>query len=1054
VTLVFKYLPVAAVFLYASQTLSQPALRFSHLSIRHGLSQGAVNCIFQDRQGFMWFGTQDGLNRFNGYSFTVFKRDPDNPNSLNGGFIASIHEDVHGILWIATLDNPSKLNKFDRLTETFSHHPVDSVDLRGAAVSSVFASCVDLVGNKWSGSIGGGVTFVDSKTGARTIYKHVPGDSKSLIDNKVYSVYGDRSGTVWVGTHEGLDRFDPATKGFIHYTHNDRDPSSLSDSWVWPIHEDRNGTLWVGTVRGGLNRFDRTTGKFFSYKHDAANPASLNDDYVLSIYEDKAGVIWVGTNTDGLSFFHPSLNPFTNFSNDPSNKRSLSDNNITSVFVDRHGVPWIGTRGGLGRFDRESNGFTHFVHDPRNAGSLGENATPSMCEDRDGNLWIGTYSSGLDRFDRKTNSFKHHRRDPSTPSSLTDNRIYALLEDRDGILWVGTYGGGLNRFDPSTERFTPFTRNDSIPGNLSENGVWALCEDRDGVLWVGTSGGGLNRFDKRSGKFTASKHDAKNPQSISDDNVLCILEDKAGMLWIGTTGGLNKFDRASGVFRAFRVKDGLPNDFVFGILEDGKGNLWMSTNKGIARFDPKTETFRTYDASDGLQGNEFNQNAYGKDRVTGELYFGGVNGVTRFHPDSIRDNPFVPPVVFSAFRRYNTDDKEGEPIEEQGISVRPNVALTYKDNIATFEFAALNYYNAFKNRYAYQLEGFSDNWIQLGTEHRATFTNLDPGDYVLKVKGSNNDGVWNEAGASLAITVTPPWWKTRWAYGTYAVLFLSALYGLRQAENNRREQKARVRESELRAKAAEAEKRALSIENERKTKELEEARALQLSMLPQEIPKLPHLEIAVFMKTSTEVGGDYYDFQLQPDGTLAIGFGDATGHGMQAGTIVTLMKGMFTSDVSRLEIPAFFNHCSKSIKGIRLGRLLMSFTLLKINGNKISFSCAGMPPVFLYRKASESVDEILLKGMPLGAMKSAQYSVQEETLQPGDTLLLLTDGLPEQKNREGEMFDYKRVQSTFQNAIGRPPDEIIKNLIASGESWMGDAVQDDDITLMAITMRG
>ncbi|HTY57620.1 MAG TPA: SpoIIE family protein phosphatase, partial [Bacteroidota bacterium] len=495
---------------------------------------------------------------------------------------------------------------------------------------------------------------------------------------------------------------------------------------------------------------------------------------------------------------------------------------------------------------------------------------------------------------------------------------------------------------------------------------------------------------------------------------------------------------------------GLANDFVFGILEDDHGNLWMSTNNGISKFDPARGTFRNYDEADGLQGNEFNQGAYARDPLTGEMYFGGGNGFSMFQPDSVRDNPYVPPVVFSSFVRYNSDDKKGKPIEERGISVTPVITLSYKDNVATFEFASLNYYNTFKNQYAYRLEGFNETWIQLGAEHRATFTNLDGGTYTLRVRGSNNDGVWNDEGASLRIIVNPPWWKTRWAYGAYAVLFVCALYLIRRFEINRQAQKAQVKESELRAKAAEAEKRALQAENERKSKELEDARQLQLSMLPREIPVLAGFDIAVYMKTATEVGGDYYDFSTGADGALSVAFGDATGHGMQAGTIVTLMKGLFLSDAARFDIQVFFNHCSRAIKEIRLGRLFMAFTLVRLRGDRLSFSSAGMPPVFLYRQNDGSVEEILLKGMPLGAMKSFPYALHEEDLLPGDAVLLLTDGLPEQKDASGEMFDYARVQNAFAEVGERSTDEIIGRLVHEAEGWLRGASPDDDITMLVI----
>ena len=1029
---------------------AQRKLLFEHLTVKEGLSQGSVTCILQDRLGFMWFGTQDGLNRYNGYTVRVFRHNPADPKSLHENFITSIIEDRNGTLWVGTVGGEGELNRFDPLTETFTQYRRDSVDLTGSREGSANSTYEEPSGVRWWGRIGGGVTRLDTRTGTKRVFKHDPSDPGSLIDNNVYSVYGDRSGTIWIGTRGGLDRFDRETESFFHYRHDDANPKTLASDWVWPIFEDRSGVLWVGTYGGGLHRFDRASGTFTQYRHNEANPGSLGDDQMYSIYQDRSGIIWVGTADHGVDRFHPEMGAFSHYTHDPKDPGSLIDNMIKALYVDRAGVPWVGTAGGLDRFDRVKGMSTHYTHNPGNPGSITDNIPQCILEDRSGTLWVGMMSGGLDRFDRKTGVFTHYKHDPVNPRGLSDNRVYALLEDRAGNFWVGTYGGGLNLFDRRSGTSRVYTMNDSIPGSLSSRGVWAFCEDHEGVLWVGTSGGGLNRFDREKGIFTHFKHDDKNPKSLSDDLVLSILEDRSGTLWVGTLGGLNRMDRDSGTFTHYRERDGLANDLVLGILEDGRGNLWISTNKGLSKFDPQHETFRNYGQSDGLQGDEFNQNAYARSPVTGDMYFGGGNGFNAFHPDSVRENRYVPPVVFSMFTRYNTDDKEGKLIEEKGIAVRPEISLSYKDKVATFDFAALNYFGTYKNRYAYRLEGYSDNWIQLGTDHQATFTNLDGGEYTLQVKGSNNDGIWNEDGASIRMIVTPPWWKTRWAYGGYALLVLGFLYSVRRFETNQREQKAKMRESELHAKAVEAEKRALEAENERQTKELEDARKLQLSMLPKEVPHLPDYDIAVFMKTATEVGGDYYDFAIAQDGALNVAFGDATGHGMQAGTIVTLMKGLFLSDASRFDIQSFFNHCSKAIKEIRLARLFMAFTLVRLRGNSLSFSSAGMPPVFLYRKSSGMVEEILLKGMPLGAMKNFPYTLHETELQRGDTILLLTDGLPEQKNSAGEMFDYAKVQTMFAEVGASKPDDVIAHLMNAGESWMSGAVQDDDITMLVI----
>jgi ligand-binding sensor domain-containing protein/serine phosphatase RsbU (regulator of sigma subunit) len=1035
-----------------SRLSAQEAIPFEHLTVADGLSQGSVNCIFQDTYGFMWFGTQDGLNRFDGYSFNVYNSDPADPATLSDKFIVLIAEDSSRTLWVGSLNAPDVLDRFDRATETFTRVPRDSVDLSTARVSTAFPSYTDPAGVRWSGdgSKGGGLTRFDTRTGKSTVFRHDPADAGSLIADRVYSVVADRAGTIWVGTRAGLDRFNQKTGKFTHFVHDDNDPGSLSDNYVWPMLVDADGHLWVGTFAGGLQRYDPATESFAHFRHDDANPRSLAGDRVLSLYQDASGMIWVGMGDNGVDRFHPDLLNFAHYLHDPTDPRSLSDNSVQTFCVDRTGIVWIGTRSGLNRWDRKTGKFRLYQKSAADPSSIGGEQILTMLEDRSGGIWIGFKSDGLDRLDRATGRFTHYRNNPADPRSLPDNRVYALAEDRRGDLWVGTYGGGLSRLDVATGRFTTYTHDPDNPASLAAPGVWALLEDREGTLWVGTLGGGLDRFNAESGSFTHYRHSDDDSASLSNNLIVALQEDRRGNIWVGTTGGLNRLDRQTGKFRIYQEKDGLSNDVIFGILEDIDGMLWMSTNKGLSRLDPESGEFRNYNYVDGLQGDEFNQFSYAKDPRTGELFFGGANGFNVFDPARIRSNPYVPPVVFSAFNRYNSDDEEGRPVREPGIDTKSRITLSYKDNVANFEFAALNYFNTHKNRYAYWLEGYTDSWIQLGGERRATFTNLDGGDYILHVKGSNNEGVWNEAGAALNITVTPPWWKTRWAYGSYLVLIVAILYGLRREEINRREQKTRIREAQLQAKAAEAEKRALQAENERQLKELEDARRLQLSMLPKEIPEVPGYQIAVFMKTATEVGGDYYDFNHSPEGELNIAFGDATGHGMQAGTIVTLMKGLFISESSKFEIQKFFNHCSRAIKEIKLGRLYMALTLARFNGKNVSLSSAGMPPAYLHRKADGSIEEILLKAVPLGAMKSFPYSLYETSMEEGDTLLLITDGLPEQKNAGEEMFDYARIIDCFRGSIPEEPEEIIRRLVSEGDAWMEGVLQEDDITLMVV----
>lgn len=1040
--------------LFFSKVFPQSEYSFNHLTVANGLSQSAVTCIFQDKNGFMWFGTQDGLNRYDGYNFKVFKNISSDSTSLSDNFIFSIYEDESSSLYIET--QSGKLNKYNPASESFQLVSGESINFHNSKKNSVLAVYYDKTDIVWTGGLSKetGLKMENKRTGETKVYMHNPDDKFSLSDNKVYSVYRDSKGTLWIGTFNGLDRLDEKTGNFYHYKNIPGNPNSLSDNWVWPIFEDSKGNLWAGTVKGGLNRFNPESNSFTNYKNDPVNIKSISDDFIFSIYEDKSGLIWVGTNADGVNYFDPSSRVFEHYFNIPENNNSLSDNTVFSMLADSKGNYWIGTRnGGLDKFNYKQKEFKNYSHDPADQNSLVNNSVQVIYEDRSGTLWIGTFSSGMNSFNPVTGKFKTYVHDPNDPNSITDNRVYAITEDSDGIIWIGTYAGGLNRLDRNTGKFASFKHDENDTTSVSSNSVWSFAEDDNGNLWIGTFGGGVNVFDKSANKFKRFRANPADRESLADDNIIRVFRDSKGNMWFGTTKGLCRYFFDTNNFKTYSETDGLSNNFIYGILEDGKGNLWLSTNNGISKFNPETESFKNYYSEDGLQNNEFNQNAFAKDLKTGNLLFGGVNGFNVFNPEQLTGNTYIPPIVFTNYIRYNTDDDEGKPIFEKGISEADEISITYKDNIVTLEFAALSYYNNQNNHYRYMLEGFNENWIQLGSNNKVTFTNLTPGDYILKVIGSNNDGVWNEEGASLIVHVSPPWWKTNIAYGMYFISAFGLLFGLRRYEINRREQKAQIRESALRIKATEAEKRALEIENDRKTKELEEARQLQLSMLPKKLPVLPNMEIAAFMRTATEVGGDYYDFRVQENGDLYVAFGDATGHGLQAGTMVTLMKGFFTSDSSKLGMQEFMNHCSRMIKEIELGRILMSFSYLKIENNKMHITSAGMPPVFYHNSKSGVIEEIIIQGMPLGAMKNFPYKVIDKEINSGDTILLLSDGLPEQMNSKEEMFDYERVKNCFLSSIQDKPDDIINRLVKAGDEWMNGTVQEDDITFTVIRVK-
>jgi ligand-binding sensor domain-containing protein/signal transduction histidine kinase len=806
--------PLEAVFAPAPPDPAS-TIRFDRVTGEDGLSQNVVLTIAQDRRGFMWFGTEDGLNKYDGYQFTVYKHDPDDPKTLSDNFVSVVYQDRAGVLWIGTRNG---LNRLDSSTGTFvryEHDPDDSQSIGGAWIVSL---CEDREGALWIGTDDGGLDRFDRESGTFTHYRHDPADPASLSDDGVGAVYEDQKGHLWVGTDAGLDLLNRETGTFTHFQNRPGDPQSLGGAEVSAITEDQEGHLWIGTEDGGLNRLDHSSGdalaegaftryrqadadpqslahnrvkavfadsigrlwvgtqngldlydadrdRFIHYQNDPGDPSSLSSNAVWSIYEDRTGVLWFGTYGGALSKYNRTTDQFALYQHRPDLPDSLSDNMIWAIHQDGEGVLWVGTfNGGLNRLDRESDELVVYRHDPGDADSLSSDDVRAVLEDHSGALWVGT-GGGLDRLDRKSGSFVHYRNDPGDSTSLSENRVSVLFEDRRGDLWIGTRTGGLNRFDRETGAFIRYQHDAGDPASLSDDRVWALYEDSAGRLWVGTLGG-VNVWDPDTGQFMRYLSDPDDPQSLSNDAVFAFYEGAGGAMWVGTWGsGLDRFDPQTGTFGHYTEKDGLANNVVYGIEADLEGNLWMSTNKGLSKFDPRTETFHNYDVRDGLQDNEFNVGAHFAS-PGGELFFGGVRGFNAFYPQQVTGNPHVPPVVITAFGKFNQ-------VVRRDLEPGEHIQLTYRDSFISFEFAALDYTAPDKNQYAYMLEGQDETWVDAGTRRHVDYTNLRGGDYVFRVRGSNNDGVWNEEGTSVTLTVTPPVWETWWFRGG-AVLLLAA----------------------------------------------------------------------------------------------------------------------------------------------------------------------------------------------------------------------------------------------------------------------------------------
>jgi len=860
-------------------------IQFEHIGTSMGLSQSNVACIFQDSRGFMWFGTEDGLNKYDGYKFTVYKYSAENDNSLSNNAVTSIAEDGNGNLWLATWGGG--LSVFDWKKEKFTRYQYNVKDPSGISKDYINKVLRDSEDNLWIGTDGGGLNMFDKKTNKFIRYVNDKKDSKSLGSDHVKDIVEDAQHNLWICTTTGgLNLFDKKTKTFRRFQHDDKNSKSLSSDnnlslfidnqnqlWIGTdgaglnlfnrgkeefihfkkgpdnsnslpanviraINEDGEGNLWIGAENGGLSIFNPRSGIFDNHLQDDADNSSLNDNTIISVRKDDKGNMWVGTFSGGINFASKDAKKFTHYRH-TSSPFSLSNNRVLSIFEDSKENLWIGTDGGgINLFDTKKGTFTAYKHDPFNKNSICGNYVLKIFEDSEGNLWIGTWGDGLTIFNKEKNTFRHFKCDLANIHGLRSPHVWTIYEDNEKNIWIGTFGGGLSQYDRKNDNFITYRNDIANPAGVGSDYVKNIYEDKKGNLWISANGSGLDLFDKKTKTFTHFSHqDGKN--SISNNDIYSLAEDREGNLWIGTSLGLNRMDKKTRQFTNYYIKDGLPGNSITGLLFDAKGNLWISTFNGLSRFNPATGSCKNFDINDGLQSNEFKGNSCYQSR-SGKMYFGGVNGFNGFFPDSIKENKYEPPLVFTDFQVFNKQVQISEKgdnkktLLKQSITETKELVLSYDQSVITFEFASLNYVFQNKKQYSYMLEGFDKDWNDIGTKHSATYTNLDPGIYILKVRGLDNEGNWSSNIASLQLTITPPFWLTRWFKLCVLVSIAGAAFGfykfriniiqvqkrkLQYKVNEQTQQLLQSSEEEHKArqKAEEA-----NIELERKNKELEQ----------------------------------------------------------------------------------------------------------------------------------------------------------------------------------------------------------------------------------------
>ena len=1068
--------------------------RFAHVTTKQGLSMNTVQCIVQDQDGFMWIGTDDGLNRYDGLTVRTFKNIPDDSTSISSNSIRALLVDPAGRLWIGTDDGG--LNYYDANHETFKVIEADSLNgLSSAQVSSLLLRDDQ---SMWVGT-SDGLNLLDLESLAVT---RLTDETDDLPFDDVYCLYNTVDGQLWMGTYHGLVEMDPTSfeakaRPFVfpegediprnikqirvifedsrgnfwvghdgahlslfyrqtgeieHYVGYREDPNTLQGNRVTSLWEDVDGVLWIATNKG-LHIFDYEEETFKSFNTNDSDPFSLNSSYVNCIYEDEAGSLWFGTQTGGANVFHSITNNFNHVQRDPQALFPMASNLIMCFAEDREGYLWIGSYDeGLMRYDRDSKRIDHY---PKVLNGTHQSVL-TMLPGPNGKLWFGTWGGGMNYYNTATGQFG--MRLVKATSDLADNDVIVMVNAPDGKMWIGTYGGGLQLFDPATSTFElTIGTEDGLPGNR----IFDLFTADDGTLWIATTKGWAAM---RPGDHEIQVYDPAQG-ALSHPTINTIHVSRSGHVWMGTKQGLNRMDPTTGEVLHIHERDGLSGEIVYGLIEDRDGLLWVTTTGGVSRLYPDSiradgiPFMKNYTVADGLQDNEFNQNSYFQSS-SGRIYLGGINGYNDFRPDDIIDNPHVPPVVLTSFKIYGKT-----AVLDSVITQKTSLNLSYRDNFFSFEFAGLDYVAPNLNQYRYRMIGLSDEWSEPSNRTFASYTNLGGGDYVFEVQAANNDGVWNDETLTLDIHIDPPFWQTGLFYSLCIILGTFIVWLVMRLRTAKLKRDKAVLEAKVEERTNELAEKNREIEQKNKdiTDSIVYAKRIQEAILPRRNVIFEELQDAfIFYRPKDIVSGDFYWYGSK-NGKQIIAAVDCTGHGVPGAFMsmignnllnqIVMEKGITEPGAILEDLNLGVQNALQQEAGADGANDGMDMAICTMDTNTGALSYAGAyRPLYIVSEgalAKTDGDKYPIGGAHMARERS--YATHHYQLKKGDSFYIFSDGYPDQfGGPKGKKFMAKRFQRMILELQSLDMQAQKERFQGTLEEWMQDFEQIDDILVIGV----